>query len=271
MILDGVAYTGNRIGQLWAVDMKTGDRKWHWQAKTIKPEIYASPKGDARGIVICTVDMKLAKGSIVCLDPKTGKEKWTVKTGREVGATPAIFGNSIYVACKDRKVYEIDYATGKVLRQFPLPGTTHCTISIGMGFAFLVTGGQHVMAIDLLGGKTAWDVTGSADEQTSLGFANGRTLVPIGRSMHCFDAVSGVEKWQYEGPHKFAPPCIASNGDVLTINRDGRFRVIRDGKLVKEVDLAEPCVAGPVLVDGVVYTCSDVNSGHHVFALAELE
>ena len=47
--------------------------------------------------------------------------------------------------------------------------------------------------------------------------------------------------------------------------------MVRDGKLVKEVDLGEPCIAGPVLVDRWVYTCSDVNSGHHLFGLCELE
>lgn len=271
MILDGMAYTGNRIGQVWAIDMANGDRKWHWQAKSTKPEIYASPKGDARGIVVCVVDMKLAKGQIVCLDPKTGKEKWVVKTGREVGSTPAIFGGNVYVASKDRRLYEIDYATGDVKRTMPLPGTTHCTVTIGMGFAFLVTGGQHAMAVDLLSGKPAWDVSESVDDQTSVSFAHGKAVYPVGRSVACFDGVSGKKAWQYDGPHRFAPVCLAGDGDVLTINRDGKFRVIREGKLIKEVDLGEPCVAGPVLVDRWVYACSDVNSGHHLFGLCELE
>ena len=271
LILDGMAYIGNRIGQVWAVDMSNGERKWHWQAKTPQPQVYSSPKGDERGVVFGVVDMKLAKGKVVCLDPKTGKEKWSIDTGREVGATPAIFGDTVYIACKDRRLYEIDYETGKVSRTMPLPGTTHCTLTIGMGFGYLVTGGQHVLAMDLLSGKTAWDVSESVDDQCSVGFANGKAYFPVGRSMAAFDGVSGKKVWEVQGGHKFAPPCIAKNGDVLTINRDGRFRVIRDGKVLKEVDLGEPCVAGAILVDKWVYTCSDVNSGHHLFALAEME
>lgn len=272
LIYDGMVYIGNRIGQLWAVDFKTGERKWHWQEKGLKPEIFSSPKGGKDGIVFGTVDQKTSRGHIVCIDPKSGKLKWRCPTGREVGATVAIFGDNVYVPCKDRRLYEVEYASGKLLRQMHLPGTTHCTPTLAMGFAFLVAGGRKSIAIDLLTGEQVWEVEAACDDKIAVSFSKGRAYYPLGRHLWAFDAVSGNKLWEFEANHKIAPPCAAADGSILVTGRDGFFRVIsKDGQELKQINLGEPCVAGPILVDGVVYACSDVNSGHHLFALAETE
>ncbi|MAG34312.1 MAG: hypothetical protein CL908_25820 [Deltaproteobacteria bacterium] len=270
LIHNGRVYVGNKIGQLWCINFKTGKKEWTWQEDGLDPRIFSSPKGDDRGIVIATVDQKMMRGQITCLDPVTGKERWKTRLGREVGATPAVLGDALYVACKDRKLYEIGYADGKIRRAMPLPGTTHCTPALGMGFAFLVTGGRKSVAVDLLQGKVAWQADATSDDKIAVGFANGRAYFPLGRFLYCFDAITGAEKYKFPTGHKVSAPCISGDYALIT-GRDGWFRVIdKAGEEVHSVNLGEPCVAGPILVDGVVYTCSDVNVGHHLFALGEM-
>jgi len=272
LIHDGMVYIGNRIGQLWAVDFETGKVKWHWQEDGLKPEIYSSPKVGELGIIFGTVDQKAHRGHVVCLDAKTGKLKWRCRTSREVGATVALFGGNVYAPCKDRRIYEIEQATGKLLRQFQLPGTTHCTPTIAMGFAFLMAGGDKSLAVDLITGEIAWEVETLCEDKVAVSFWNGRVFYPVGRFLRAFDAVDGREAWAFEAEHKLTPPCVAADGAVLLTGRDRFFRVIdKNGKQIKKINLGEPFVAGPILVDGVVYLTSDVNIGHHLFAIAELE
>ncbi|NRA97078.1 MAG: PQQ-binding-like beta-propeller repeat protein, partial [Planctomycetes bacterium] len=272
LIYDGMVYVGNRIGQVWAVDFKTGEAKWTWQEEGLKPEIFSSPKGGKDGIVLGTVDQKARRGHIVCLDPKSGELKWRCPTSREVGATIALFGGNVYAPCKDRRIYEIEYSTGKLRRRLHLPGTTHCTPTIAMGFAFLVAGGKHSVAVDLITGETRWDHDAPCEDKIAVSFWKGRVFYPLGRYLRAFDAVSGNQLWEFEADHKLTPPCVAADGSVLLTGRDRFFRVIdKFGKEIKKINLGEPCVAGPILVDGVVYVTSDVNVGHHLFALAEME
>ncbi len=261
LIHDGRVYTASREGRLYCLDLETGQQIFEFDAGD--RELYASPKGDDRGIVFSSMS-----GAIFCVDPKTGKQKWKAQALREVGATVSILGDTIFVAGKDRNLYEIDYATGAMRPKTQLPGTTHCTAALGAGFAYLVTGGRKSQAVDLLDGRVVWEDDATSDDQIATAYADGVAYFPLGAVVRAVDGPTGRRLWEFKADHKVAPPLVNGN-DLVVAGRDHKLRVLdrKTGAETWSLDLGEGFVAGPVIVDGVVYLAGDANEGKHVFAV----
>jgi outer membrane protein assembly factor BamB len=108
----GSVYFGNGTGMFYAIDCKTGKRKWDFKASGV---IHSSP-------IICE-DMVVFGdwgGQLHALDMITGKEKWVFQAGidtvnyNQVGfqSSPAYSNGIIYTGCRDANVYAIDAKTG---------------------------------------------------------------------------------------------------------------------------------------------------------------
>jgi outer membrane protein assembly factor BamB len=266
MIFDGLVYVGNKAGILSAVHLKTGEIEWQYQVKGEKPEIYSSPRGDARGIVFGVVDGY--SGKVICLNPKTGKEIWIAHPRREVGASPAIFGDSVFIPSKDRILYELSFSTGKVLRELPLPGTTHGTPVISLGMAYVVVGSGELVGIDLVTGEKVFEVTPAGDDKSTLACSGTLLFVPSGRDLIARNPLTGAVEWKFTTNHKIGPPCV-NGDDVIFTTSSGLLQVVdKSGQEIFKIDLGEPFHGGPIVVDGVVYCASaGMRSGYHVYAL----
>ncbi len=254
-------YTGSKTGRIYCLDLKSGNILF--ESEPAKKEVYSSPKGDRRGIVFGSID-----NTVHCIDPETGRHKWRVATHREVGATPAIVGDMVYVPCKDRYIYEIVYETGEVRRKLEMPSTSNSTPVIGLGFAFVMTSASKLVATDLFSGKVEWEAETTGDDQVTSALADGVLYVPVGAQLRAINAVTGEKLWQIECGHKVCPP-IVNGDDVLFTARDRKFRVAnrKTGEVTFSLDFEDGFVAGPVLVDGTVFVATDVNSGVHVHAI----
>ncbi|HMS15438.1 MAG TPA: PQQ-binding-like beta-propeller repeat protein [Planctomycetota bacterium] len=266
LILDGMTYVGNKAGILSAVHLKTGEIAWQYQVPGTKPEIYSSPRGDARGIVFGVVDG--STGKVICLHPKTGEVIWTAHPRREVGASAAIFGDGVYIPAKDRILYELDYKTGKVRRELALPGTTHGTPALGLGMAYVMVGSGELAGIDLVTGETAFTVTPAGDDKSTLATSGKRLFVPTGRDLIARDPLTGAVQWKFTTSHKVGPPCAVGEDVIFATNAGFVFAVDKDGRELFKIDLGEPFHSGPIVVDGVIYVAAaGMRSGFHVYAL----
>lgn len=56
--------------------------------------------------------------TVYCLDVDTGSQKWKYETLGAIYATPALLGNTLYIASTDKNLYAIDTTTGRVKKQF---------------------------------------------------------------------------------------------------------------------------------------------------------
>ncbi len=261
LIVDGRIYLGTRGGHLVCSRLSDGEQVWVHATKS--PAIYASPKGDARGIVFG--DML---GVVWCLDPATGAVRWQSKALREVASSVSILGERLYVASRGRSMYELNYSDGALLRTIELPKATASTPTLGMGFAYLMCGSDLGVAVDLLEGKVAWTHTNALDDQSSCAFADGIVYMPLGQHLKAINGRTGEVLWTCLTNHKIGPPVI--NGDDILINcRDRSFRVVdrKTGKVTFELPLDEGFVSGPVVVDGVVYIAADMDMGMHLYAI----
>ncbi len=96
--------TGPREGDLVALDKKTGGVIWRrhlgnysWSS----PVIVTSTSGTQYGILTDS------DGVMHLFDPQTGLDLHTISLGKNVEATPAMFGDTLVVASYDRNIYAI--------------------------------------------------------------------------------------------------------------------------------------------------------------------
>lgn len=96
--------TGPREGDLVALDKKSGGVIWRRHLANYSwssPTIVTSSSGTQYGILTDSA------GIMHVFDPQTGKDITTISLGKNVEATPSMFGNTLVVASYDRNIYAI--------------------------------------------------------------------------------------------------------------------------------------------------------------------
>ena len=95
---------GKKHGKLVAIDKKNGGELWSVDMKYYSwssPVAVYDAKGDGY-IILCDSD-----GNMFLLDGRTGVLKDTINLGKNIEATPAVFGNTIVVGTRGKKIYGI--------------------------------------------------------------------------------------------------------------------------------------------------------------------
>ena len=113
---DGTVYFGSKDKKIYALDGKTGAKKWEFETGEWKDTfgrawsgVNSSPAIGADGTVYFGSDDK----NVYALDGKTGAKKWGFKTGSYVLSSPAIGSDgTIYAGSADKKLYALDGKTG---------------------------------------------------------------------------------------------------------------------------------------------------------------
>ena len=102
LVYFNVARTGGKKhGKLVAIDKKTGGEVWSVEMKYYSwssPVAVYDSKGDGY-IILCDSD-----GNMFLLDGRTGNLKSTVNLGKNIEASPAVFGNTIVVGTRGKKI-----------------------------------------------------------------------------------------------------------------------------------------------------------------------
>ena len=113
VVAQGAVYFGSGDGNLYAVDVASGELRWKFPTGDV---VHASP---------AYADGVLFFGSwdsyFYAVDAATGKEKWRFHGGEDptmhnqVGfqSSPAVVDGVVYTGCRDAQLYALDAATGK--------------------------------------------------------------------------------------------------------------------------------------------------------------
>src|SRR5689334_6411041 len=100
-------YVGSLDGKLYALDLKSGQKKWEYQTGGIKTA------AAARDGAVYVGDIK---GTFHCIDAATGKKRWTVATKGAIHSAANFADGKIVFGSYDHHLYCVS-AAGKVLWQ----------------------------------------------------------------------------------------------------------------------------------------------------------
>lgn len=145
-----LAFTANTIGELFALDLKSGKRKWVFQTGG---KIYSTPAYASGMVVVGSTD-----NSIYAVNSQTGKQVWKVQANKAVLGSPNIYKGKVYIGASDGVFRCIDLKSGKVVWTFDQVKNFVSTLpTIADGKVIFGSWGNGFYALDVNTGKLVWE------------------------------------------------------------------------------------------------------------------
>lgn len=180
-------------------------------------------------------------GALHAIDPATGEDRWSFRTGDVVTGTP-ILGpdNSLVCTGKDGKIYSLDRKTGEKKWEYVTGGMiTTSPVQGSKGTLFAISYDKTVRAMDARTGIHKWSCpTDNCNFNTALAAGPDETVFYGNSEDHKFyalDGNTGERKWtiDIEKKGEITDPVVNKDGIVFFGYRDGTLCAI-DGKTGKE-------------------------------------
>ncbi len=145
---NGTLYVGQVGDKVLAITAKTGKIAWEFASQS---EVWATP---------VLADGKLLfgdlSGTIYALDPKTGKEIWTMQAGDAIVGAGAAFTDGVAFPVEDAGVVAVDF-NGKELWRTPVNGKLYSGILVSENMLLVpVTKGETLITALDFNGKEQW-------------------------------------------------------------------------------------------------------------------
>ena len=246
----GLVYVESYDGALYALNAATGKPVWkfetagerrfagkylhgHLPKGEVMPDpfdLYLSSPAVWRGAVY----FGSGDGNVYALDAKSGRRKWTFRTGNVVHASPAIANGTLFIGSWDSWFYALDAETGQQRWRFKTGEDTLIANQVGIQSSAAVMDGVvyfgcrdgHLYAVDATTGKQRWafDAEGSW-VNTSPAVRAGKVYVGTAdsRMLYELNAKTGKPNFSLQFSwYFFASPTVADNM-VYAANWDGRL------------------------------------------------
>lgn len=222
--------TGNS-GVVFALDLELVQLKWTYPATTTDVTI-----GNIYGGVILdneTLYFADNHGLLYALDAATGRPRWEKPfdpgTKTRIWSTPAVKGNSVFVASQDHHLYAVNAADGSLIWQFPKAGAPEIGTLAGS---------------PVVHGETVY--VGSFDSN----------LYAIG--------MNGELKWTFTAEGRLWDGPAEANGVLYQADLSGNVYALdpATGQATlwpQPAKLAGGVRATPLVADGVIYAGTDQN------------
>ncbi|GEP97409.1 outer membrane protein assembly factor BamB family protein [Chitinophaga cymbidii] len=193
---DKVIYT-NTNGEIKALDLKTGKRRWTYKAGG---KIYSTPLvHDGHVIVPCT------DGTVYCLRLKNGKPAWKRATGKAIVSSAAAYDGLAVVAGSDGHCRAWEISSGKLRWDYDgVKGFVETKPFIYENKVLFGSWGNHFYALDAATGKPLWDWTNGANNRMfspaacwPVAFDQKAWIVSPDRYMTVLQTGTGEEVWRF--------------------------------------------------------------------------
>lgn len=186
----------NTTGLVYALDSKTGKRKWTFRTNG---KIYSTPAVANGYVVVGSSD-----NNIYCLSAATGKLVWKFTANRPVLGSPLIERGIVYIGASDGHFRALSLKSGKLLWDFDQVNNFVVTKPLlYQGKVYFGSWGNEFYALDAKTGQLAWKWSnGSSNRMFSPAAcypvaANGRIfIVAPDRFMTSLDANTGEVVWR---------------------------------------------------------------------------
>lgn len=285
---EGVVYIGDLDGEMYALDLKTGEKKWKIETETG----FKAPVG-VKGDKLYAGDYD---GIFHCYSKKDGKELWTHDAKAEIDSSPNFYKDLVLFGSQTGVLYALEAERGTFAWQYEIQDQIQCSPTVVENRCFLAGCDQifHVLDLDKKGEKVGGIKIGSpsgntpavkgdfvyfgtmagvvycvdwrkvevkwtfADPDNSEGYfgspAIGKYVFIAGKHkiLSAIDLTTGKEKWKFPGKSK------SESSPVLVGNRlyapffDGRIYAIdaESGKQTWQYETGARLTGSPAVADG---------------------
>jgi outer membrane protein assembly factor BamB len=281
-----MAYVGSTDGNLYAVDLQSGEQKWKFHTEA---RVVSSPAVQNGVVYFGSYD-----GKFYAVDAASGQVKWKFATAGEHRFTakhihgslpegeampdpfdcylssPMISGGNVYFGSGDGNIYSLEAASGKLNWKFQTGDVVHASPAIADGVLFVGSWDSYFYALDAATGKEKWRFKTGEDHdthnqqgiQSSAAVADG--IVYFGcrdSNLYALDARTGEKKWAYnnKGSWVIVSPAVRDGKVYFATSDSAWFRVLdaKTGAEVFSLKLTWPMFSSPAISGDFLYQASE--------------
>ncbi|MDR2499092.1 MAG: PQQ-binding-like beta-propeller repeat protein [Tannerellaceae bacterium] len=258
MISDSVLYLGRIDGFISALSLK-GDLLWSFETMG---QISASPNiGLYRGrdaLVVGSYD-----NFLYCLDKNSGEELSRFESGYYINGAVAVQKNFFFSGGCDAWLRILDGETGRVSDSIMLDTYIPASPAIDGNSCYIADHSGNVYAIELEAGKirSSRKIVEASSESASfvsVPAISASTLYILSddRYLYAVNRKTGSVSWKFlqKGISGESSPLVCRD-KLICCSKSGVVSIVdaRDGSLLWEFDTGEPIVASPAVVAGRFY------------------
>lgn len=253
-------YLAQEFGRFFAFDAKTGRRLWREKfghcaaasptvSKGVLYQAYMQPFPCSRG-------NRQARGFVVAMNAKTGKELWRFWTGATESSLLLVRG-ILYFGSWDHHVYALSAATHKLLWRYPTDAEVNTSGAYAAGTVYFGTDGGTLYALDARTGRLRWLFDrGREYFYATPTVAYGRVYIGnTDGTLYSFGATTGHLLWvQHAGTYIYSAAAVWRN-TVYVGSYDGNLYTFNaaTGSPGWKYESPSAIHGAPTVMDGVVY------------------
>ncbi len=282
-----LAITADMNGRLHAMDLKTGDEVWKFEAEL---GFNASPAwkddrvyiGDLDGFFYCIdadgkeiwkhrAGSQIDSGAgffedcvlftsqdsfLYCLAAADGAERWTIETGDQLRCAPTVIDGQVMLAGCDGMLHIVDLKTGKETGSIEINSPTGATPAANNGMAFFGTHQVGMLAVNLKDKKIAWQF----DDDGNVVSIGGNPAVTAdrvifgasNRTVYCLKPDSGKILWKTTLSSSIETSPVISGDTIYVAANDGRLfgLELETGNKTWEYEVGGGFAASPAVAFG---------------------
>jgi outer membrane protein assembly factor BamB len=248
LVSDGKLYTGSKEGRLVSYKLADGSRLWSEPLKVASSGGSACSTGGTSGSACGGT----APGVAIYGTPAT--------------ANVPVYGNLIYLAGYNGKIYAYDATTLQAVWQYPVDSNLSpivSSITVANNILYFGCSDNSVYALDTAKGILVWKYTTGGEIWSTPVVDNNIVVVSsFDRKIYGLDAGTGQKKWDFETKSTNVATPVAFNGVIYVGSLDQNIYALNesDGKLKWSFSGGNWFWARPYIYSGVVYApCLDNN------------
>ncbi len=271
IVFDGRVYTLDAAARVSAFALSGGSAVWR---TNVTPEKEKAEKGYGGGLAADNGRIYAATGfgTVVALDPQSGKKVWEKSLGVPVRASPTAAADRVFVVTTDGRFVCLNGADGNEMWSFrglpdktsiisnPSPAVEGDVVVVpypsGDVVALRVADGQQVWQESLARTKSASAIASLSDAARPAIDQGMVFAVGHGGRMVATQARTGERMWSLNVPGTQTP--WVAGDSVFVVDTTGQLMAItrRDGKIQWTAKLPGSTWSGPTLAGGFLWLAS---------------
>lgn len=273
IMAEGRVYTLDSRGKVSAFSASGGSRSW---STSLRPESEDAEEGYGGGLAFDSGRLIAATGfgTVVALNPKTGKSLWVKKLGIPIRSSPTASGGRVYVVSNEGRTYALSAEDGSeqwVFRGLPQRSSmlSNASPAVSGNQVVVPYASGDLVALDIATGQPMWtDRLSRSRVRRTLATLNDAArpvvsngvvfAVGNGGRMVATSQKNGERLWS-KSISSSQPPLAAGN-HVFVVDNTGRLMALQrsDGGVRWALKLpAAKTWSGPVLAGGKLWLVSN--------------
>jgi outer membrane protein assembly factor BamB len=270
----GKVFVSQLKGVLYAVDSKTGAKRW---TRTF-PLCSASSPALARGLVIvtyiprpCSRGPRGVPGLVIAMRQSDGRTVWKQPIPSE--SSPLVSGGLVYVGSWDHHIYALGLGTGRIVWSTLLDGEPQSSVAYADGTVYIGDNSGTVTALKARTGAIVWKARSFSHFRTGREYFYATPTVAYGRvfasntdgTVYAFGAATGNLLWaSHIGTYVYTAPAVWAR-KIYVGTYDGKFTALdaATGKTVWVREMPSAVHGAPTVMSGLVYLATCSFCGHN--------